>query len=92
MPLYTGTLGTSTISAQQPIIARFANGAVLEFGTLDDAHGFLRFYHQNPKGRTENPAKIYQLASGVWLHQHPEKDSSRPADSKRPDNPSLGSV
>jgi hypothetical protein len=85
MPLYTGTLGKSTISAQQPIIARFANGSVLEFESMEDALGFLKFYNQNPKGRTENPAKIYQLTSGVWLDQHPEESSdSPPAGSSNP--------
>jgi len=78
MPLHIGTLGKSTLCAQQPIIVRFQNGSVLEFGTLDEAYGFLKFYNQNPTGRAENPGTIYQLVSGVWLEQ-PEEPPINPS-------------
>jgi hypothetical protein len=69
MPLYTGKLGNSVIGAQQPIIVRFKNGNVLEFPALEEAYGFIKFYSTNPTATTENPGKIYQLVSGVWLEQ-----------------------
>ena len=79
MPLYTGKLGNSTIGAQQPVIVRFKNGAVLEFPTLDEAYGFMKFYTATPSANLDNPGKIYQLVSGVWLEQ-PEIQPGRPTE------------
>jgi hypothetical protein len=78
MPLHIGTLGKSTLCAQQPIIIRFKNASLLEFPSLEEAYGFLTFYNQNPTGRAENPGKIYQLVSGVWLEQ-PDQPPPKPA-------------
>ena len=71
MSLFSGRLGNATVYAKEPVIARFKNSAVLEFSTLEEADGFMKFYNTNPTAVRENPGSVYLLESGVWL-EHPE--------------------
>ena len=67
--IYNGKLGTVTISARSPIIARFADGQVLDFPAIEDARGFLDFYHRSVTARTQNPAKIYSFKNDIWVEE-----------------------
>ncbi len=67
--IHTGKLGTVTISARSAIIARFTDGQVLDFPTIQDAQGFLEFYHRSVTARTQNPAKIYSLKDDIWAEE-----------------------
>jgi hypothetical protein len=63
---YIGKLGGVLVSAPTRFIVRFADGQTLDFPTLDDARGFLRFYNTSPTARLKNPATVYSLRDRVW--------------------------
>jgi len=66
---HTGKLGSITVSAATPFIVRFADGQTLDFHTLEEGRGFFAFYNRSASARTENPAKVYSLQSGIWKEQ-----------------------
>jgi len=64
---YTGKIGNRTISASQAVIVLFGDGQVLEFATLKEANGFVKFYAQNRAATARNPAKTYVFEGGSWI-------------------------
>ena len=65
MAAFEGKLNNATLSAQTQIIVHFADNQLLEFESLEDAKGFLKFYRSTPMAK-KNPGKLYALRLGQW--------------------------
>ena len=65
MAAFEGKLNNVTLSAQTQIIVHFADNQFLNFDSLEDAKGFLRFYCSSPMAK-KNPGKLYTLRLGQW--------------------------
>jgi len=65
MAAFEGKLNNVTLSAQTEIIVHFADNQFLNFESLEEAKGFLRFYRSSPMVK-QNPGKLHVLRLGQW--------------------------
>ena len=65
MAAFEGKLNNATLSAETEIIVHFADNQFLNFESLEEAKGFLRFYRSSPMVK-QNPGKLYVLRLGQW--------------------------
>ena len=65
MTAFEGKLKNATVSAQTEVIVHFADNQFIEFESVEDAKGFLKFYRSSPLAK-QNPGKLYALRLGQW--------------------------
>jgi len=53
MAEFTGRFENVTTSANAGFILRFADEQILDFSSLEDAKGFLRFYYGSPTAESK---------------------------------------